>query len=189
MRVAVINNGTSEPQKLLDLLKEASCEVFNYPEAGTIDTSTFDLLVLSGSSQFPIVHHEEKLKEEIALIKKSSIPILGICYGCELIAYSFGGTLKDRGDGSQERNAVRVEVVEDDPIFKGRKDFEVYDAHRWVIDTLPPSIKILARSVHGPEMIRHTSRPIYGFQFHPEKMLDETYGDELFDAFLKQQVI
>ncbi len=188
MRAAIINNGASSPDKILSLLDGASCEVVGYADIAKLCTDDFDVLVLSGSSQFPVVYNREKLKDEIALIQTSNIPVLGICYGCELIAVAFGGSLRDRGEGSQKRDSVEVEVVADNPLFLGRRQFEVYDAHRWAIDTVPPDLQILARSIHGPEVIRHRSRPIYGFQFHPEKMLEQTFGDELFRSFLKLEV-
>lgn len=189
MRVAVVNNGASVPEKILSLLGENPSTIFTYSEVSNIRSGDFDLVVLSGSSQFPITYNQEKLQDEIALIQESAIPILGICYGCELIAIAFGGTLKDMGRGGKEQDTVHIDVVKDSPMFQGRGDFLVYDAHRWVIDTIPDTIEVLARSAHGPEIIKHKTRPIYGFQFHPEKMVEETFGDELFSAFTKQEVI
>ena len=140
------------------------------------------------SSQFPIEYNKDKLADEIELIQKSSTPILGICYGCELIAVAFGGTLADRGEGSQLRENVCVKTDIADSLFMGREEFLVYDAHRWSIDVVPESLSVLASSEHGPEVIKHKTRPVYGFQFHPEKMLDETFGDELFNSFLKIEI-
>lgn len=188
MHAAIINNGSTEPTNILRLLEGNEVVVFSYADAKKANADDFDLLVLSGGSQFPIEYNKEKLRDEIALIRRSSIPTLGICYGCELIAIAFGGTLTDRGDKTQGRTALRVEVVKNNPIFQGKKEFLVYDAHRWVIDQVPTDFEVLARSVHGVEVIKHKTRPIYGFQFHPEKMLDETFGDELFAAFIKQEV-
>lgn len=184
MRVALVNNGTKEPQKLLDLLHGHDVRVFDSSQVPTLTTSEFDLIVLSGSSRFPITENEWLLLPEIDLIKTTTVPLIGVCYGCELIARAFGGSLVDHGEESKERDLVRVEVVADDPIFRGRTEFEAYDAHRWVIASLPPELRVLARSEHGPEVIRHTERLIWGFQFHPEKMMDKSYGDELFKSLI-----
>ena len=188
MRVAVVNNATIEPKRILSLLKEDEVEVFDYSQSKNIFREKFDLLILSGSSQFPIEYNKDKLADEIELIQKSSTPILGICYGCELIAVAFGGTLADRGEGSQLRENVCVKTDIADSLFMGREEFLVYDAHRWSIDVVPESWSVLASSEHGPEVIKHKTRPVYGFQFHPEKMLDETFGDELFNSFLKIEI-
>ncbi len=185
MRVALVNNGTKKPEKLLQLLRDHTVTVFDTSNALDITEDDFDLIVLSGSSRFPIDKNEWLLLPEIDLIKSSKLPIIGICYGCELIVRAFGGSLIDHGEESKERDLVRVDVVDDDPIFSGRKDFDAYDAHRWVIASLSQEFKVLARSVHGPEIIRHSIKPLFGFQFHPEKMADQSFGDDVFFALLK----
>ncbi len=182
MKVALVNNGSHAPEKLLALLK--GHEVVVYDTAHLHEVGDADLIVLSGSSKFPITENEWLLLPEIDLIKTTTTPIIGICYGCELIARAFGGSLADHGEESKERDLVRVEVVADDPMFAGRTEFEAYDAHRWVIASLPPEVRVLARSEHGPEVIRHTERLIWGFQFHPEKMVDESYADEIFTSLV-----
>lgn len=186
MRVALVNNGTKEPQKLLDLLHGHYVRVFDSSQVPTISASEFDLIVLSGSSRFPITENEWLLLPEIDLIKTTTVPVIGICYGCELIARAFGGSLVDHGEESKEHDLVRVEVVADDPIFGGRTEFEAYDAHRWVIASLPPELRVLARSEHGPEVIHHTEQLIWGFQFHPEKMVDQSYADEIVTTLISQ---
>lgn len=188
MRVAFVNNGTKEPEKLFQLLRNHEVVSFGPNKSLEIFEDDFDLIVLSGSSRFPITKNEWLLLPEIDLIKNSKLPIIGICYGCELIVRAFGGSLVDHGDESKERDLVKVKVENDDPVFKGRKEFEAYDAHRWVVASLPEQFKVLARSVHGPEIIRHTERPLWCFQFHPEKMIDQSYGDEIFSALLKTLV-
>jgi GMP synthase-like glutamine amidotransferase len=184
MRVLLVNNGTKEPEKLLTLLSGHDVQVVTSDDLRTVTASEYDLVVLSGSSKFPITGNEWLLLPEIDLIKTATTPIIGICYGCELIAHAFGGVLVDHGEESKERDLVRIEVVADDPMFSGRKEFDAYDAHRWVIASLPVELRVLARSTHGPEVIRHTERLIWGFQFHPEKMVDESYGDEIFNTLL-----
>lgn len=184
MRVAIVNNGAKIPQKILDLVAGES-QVFDYSEAANINLENFDLLILSGGSQFFIENSKEKLQDEIKLIRRSTILTLGICYGCELIAVAFGGTLKDRGDHTEERKPITIKALQPHPLFQDKKEFLAFDAHRWIIDTMPPEFVVLAESVHGPEIIKHNSLPLYGFQFHPEIRPEETYGDELFKILLQ----
>ena len=184
MRVAIINNGVSHPTRIISLLKDAEVKVFDFSQSKEVLSSKFDFIILTGSSQFPIIYNEEKLEDEVRLIQESSVPILGICYGCELIAFAFGGTLKDTQVRRQD--LITIQTIKDDTIFEGKKIFTAYDAHRWTIESLPEEIEVLAISEHGAEIIRHTTRPIYGFQFHPEKMLEESSGDELFYSFRKK---
>ena len=95
MHIAIVNNAATKPDSLLRLLGKNTSQVFGYAESHLVEPAHFDLLILTGSSQFPIVYNREKLQAEIALIQRSNILTLGICYGCELIAVAFGSTLKE----------------------------------------------------------------------------------------------
>ncbi|MBU6310783.1 gamma-glutamyl-gamma-aminobutyrate hydrolase family protein [Patescibacteria group bacterium] len=182
MKVSLVNNGKKEPEKLRSLLSEHQVTLYDATQASNVEDS--DLIVLSGSSRFPIMGNEDELEPEYSLVLNARVPIIGICYGAELIARAFGGTLVDLGEGNKERDLVDVEVVVPHPMFGGRTHFQAYDAHRWTVEALPHTLELLARSKHGPEVFRHRIRPVVGFQFHPEKMVDESYGDEVFRAVL-----
>jgi hypothetical protein len=75
---------------------------------------------------------------------------------------------------------VEYKFLNSDPIFSGNKVLNVYESHRWVIQSLPAEFEILATSEYGIETFKHTQKPIYGFQFHPENMTEEGKGDEVF---------
>lgn len=181
MKVALINNGTKHLAALHELLRDYDVTDFSYVEADQVHG--FDLIVLSGGSAFPILEHEGKLDKEIELIKTTTTPLIGICYGCELIAHSFGGTLKHLGD--EVRGVLPVTVDSDDPMFDGKKEFAAYQAHKWSIASLPRELRILAHSEHGPEVIRHTGRLIWGFQFHPEVISEGFGAREIFNSLVR----
>ncbi|MDB5245491.1 MAG: synthase, small subunit [Parcubacteria group bacterium] len=184
MNIALINNGTKEPGKLLSLLAGHDIKMFTLERANEALAGTYDLVVLSGSSRFPIAYNLETLAPELKLIRECITPLLGICFGAELLAVAYGGTLRDAGP--KEKGVYEIFAEVNDPLFMGRSAFEAYEAHRWTIDSLPDELEILAFSAMGPEIIRHRTKPQYGFQFHPEKMCDETFGDELFRSLLKE---
>ncbi len=125
-------------------------------------------MVLSGSSRFPITYNLEVLAPELRLIRECPSPLLGICFGAELIAVAYGGTLRDTGH--KEKGIYDISVLVDDPLFLGKQSFRAYEAHRWTIDHITDDLELLASSAIGPEIIRHRTKPQYGFQFHPEKM-------------------
>jgi GMP synthase (glutamine-hydrolysing) len=187
MKVALINNGTVSPEKLYALLVGHDITEYTLENADKALSGVFDLVVLSGSSRFPIMYNLEALAPELALIRECASPLFGICFGAELLAVAYGGTLRDTEQ--KETGIYGVTAASDDSLFGGQRTFSVYEAHRWVIDTVPEELEILASSDMGPEIIRHRSKLQYGFQFHPEKMCDETYGDELFRAFIERIVL
>jgi anthranilate/para-aminobenzoate synthase component II len=65
----------------------------------------------------------------------------------------------------------------------------VYEAHRWFIAKLSDVLITEAISECGPEIIRHQTLPQVGFQFHTEKFVYSTDGDELFQAWWNKFVI
>lgn len=187
MRVALINNGTKEPEALLTFLAGHSITEYALEHAREALSGPHDLVVLSGSSRFPIAYNLDAVASELELVRETSTPLLGICFGAELLAVAYGGTLKDLGH--KEKGIYSIAPTSVDPaLFEGRTTFEVYEAHRWSIGALPEELEALATSSSGAEIIRHRTKPQYGFQFHPEKMCDETYGDELFRSFIARIV-
>lgn len=177
MKILLVDNNSRLLEKLKVLIPGEEI-VHRWDDLQNLNSEEFDLVVLSGGSMFQIVGNEEKLKEEIRIIKECKKPLIGICYGCELIVESFGGELEKLPE--LHKGVTKIEVLEDDQIFKELKEFEVYENHQWRIKTLPNTFIPLAKSEHSYEVIKHKELPIYGLQFHPENMTDETFGDEIF---------
>lgn len=175
-KILLIDNGTTLLDKLKVLIPgDEIVHKWNDVELSTV--KNFDLIVLSGSSDFSVVGNENKLKNEIDIIRNSGKPIIGICFGCELIAHAFGGKLKKMPQ--KESGVTEIRTISSSNIFD-RKSFKVYERHSWIIDEIPSELEILARSSHGIAAIKHKELPIYGLQFHPENLVDQTYGDEIF---------
>lgn len=109
------------------------------------------------------------------------IPILGICYGVQLICQIFGG----RVERSQKREfgQAYLKVLKEDLLFKGlEKDklYKVWMSHSDKIETLPESFYVLAETENTPfAAIGHKEKPIYGVQFHPEVVHTEIGMDVL----------
>lgn len=179
MKVLLIDNGTTLLEKLCTLIP--GDEIVHRPNDIKIsDSKNFDLIILSGSKDLTVKYDQEYFKKEIELIKISKIPLIGICLGCELIATAFGGTIKrldERHSGIRD-----ITAVSDNKILALEKgeSYKVYEGHRWIIDTAPQNFDVLATSDEGPEIIKHNTLPIWGFQFHPENLTDQTEGDEIF---------
>lgn len=189
MRVGVINNGEKEPQNILALLTDHEVKVFDYTEAGQVDTADFNFLVLSGSSQFPVMYHQDKLSDEIALVRRADIPLLGICFGMQVMVVAYGGTLRDMGADAKCQRPIAMRVTTPDPIFAWLDTFMAHDSHRWTIDTIPIGFDIIAESDHGIEAIKHQEKLLYGVQFHPEKRLEETQGKHIFESFVRMAIV
>lgn len=111
------------------------------------------------------------------------IPILGICYGLQLMAYLFGGEV----DRAQRREFGKAELVIDDKneIFKGLGDsITVWMSHSDQLKKLPFGFEIIAHTDNSPiAAIRDPKRKFYGLQFHPE-VVHTPQGKEILHNFL-----
>jgi anthranilate synthase/aminodeoxychorismate synthase-like glutamine amidotransferase len=114
------------------------------------------------------------------------VPILGVCLGHQALAVAFGGRV-DRA-GTPMHGKVSVVAHEGTHLFAGLGGpFEAGRYHSLVIprDAVPPDFVVSAwvaddQTVMG---VRHTDRPIYGVQFHPESVLTPV-GHRLLQNFL-----
>jgi len=99
------------------------------------------------------------------------IPILGICYGMQLITHLLGG--KVSGAQHREYGYAELEILEQGELFLGikanNKRLSVWMSHGDRIEGLPEGFITLARSLNAPHAaIADPKRKIYGVQFHPE---------------------
>ncbi len=139
-------------------------------------------LVLSGGPQS--VYAKDAPESDPRLFELG-IPVLGICYGQQLLAKQLGG----RVEPGQEREygASTVEVLHSAGIlspFAANEQLSVWMSHGDRIVTLPPGFERLGTSPNAPfSVIGSVERRLYGIQFHPE-VVHTPRGAELLRAFL-----
>ena len=113
------------------------------------------------------------------------VPVLGICYGLQLIAHLLGGKV-ERAE-AREYGAARVVVEAPEGIFARFARHESVDAwmsHGDRIAAMPPGFQTIATSANTPFCaVGDAARKIYGLQFHPE-VVHTHRGAEVFASFL-----
>ncbi|MDP3957526.1 MAG: gamma-glutamyl-gamma-aminobutyrate hydrolase family protein [bacterium] len=185
-KALIIDNHTKHLEQLRSLIPFESV-VLNWNNINDTDVTAYSIVILSGGSDMPpVAEYPEKYIEERALIRSSSVPIIGICLGCELIAYEFGAHLKNLG--KKRQGFVQVSF---NPSFQSsfkQKEVIAYEAHSRIIENLPETFSVIAISEHGPEIIHHRERPLWGIQFHPEHLTERTLGDEIFLTILNESL-
>ncbi|MGV8905658.1 MAG: glutamine amidotransferase [Acetobacterium sp.] len=129
-------------------------------------------------------------------IAQNNIPILGICYGHQLLAQTFGGSVGYHALG-EEKGEVKIELTEagkKDPLLGVLPDhFLAYAAHFQSVTKLPKNAIVLARNDFEPYHAVSYGTNIWGVQFHPEctdqflceDTCQNSYGGILIKRFLE----
>lgn len=180
-KILLINNLTKHLEELQEILKPneiITVPFYKIPK----DYSIFDAIILSGGSKYRIKDKGYKFREEIEIIKNTSIPIFGICLGFELICYVYKESLEKLKE--KEKCIKEIEILKRDKIFEGVKELKVFEAHKFYVKEVNNLIP-LAKSKTGIEIVRHLTKPIYGVQFHPEIRLENNNGFKVLKNFLK----
>jgi GMP synthase (glutamine-hydrolysing) len=130
-------------------------------------------VVITGSHDRVTDHQKwsERTAEWLSGAVERRIPILGICYGHQLLAYALGGQVADNPDGL-EFGTVEVHLNEnarDDPLFGGLPTpVRAHVSHSQSVLELPAGARLLASSALDPHQAFVVGKSAWGVQFHPE---------------------
>lgn len=102
------------------------------------------------------------------IIFELGVPVLGICYGQQLMAAQLGGAVEKSNE--QEFGRAYLEKTKGSPLFDGLSNREqVWMSHGDRVSSMPEGFEIIAKSPNAPlAAIADESRQFYGVQFHPE---------------------
>ena len=97
-----------------------------------------------------------------------NVPILGICYGLQLLAFLFGG--KVERSKSREYGKALIKIEEHKDLFRGfKRKLQVWMSHGDFVSKLPRGYRKLASSENIPfAAVKNPKKKIFGVQFHPE---------------------
>lgn len=181
--IAVLDFGGQYSHLITRRIRE--CEV--YSELMPFATSAKVLLelgakgiVLSGGPASVYDHSAPKCDPEIF---RQQIPVLGICYGLQLMTQMLGGRVK--ATNRHEYGKTRLETRDSSDLFRGIPGSIVsWMSHGDFAENLPDQFEIIASSENCPTAaIRDRARHLYGVQFHPEVAHTE-YGTEIIRNFV-----
>ena len=131
--------------------------------------------------------YDEKAPHIDPEIFNLNIPILGICYGCQLIAYTLGGEVKHAE--TREYGKQQAKLDASSKLFKGLKaSSQVWMSHTDYIDRIPDGFKVVATTKTCPvAAMENKERKIYGVQYHPE-VVHSLDGNQMLRNFLYEVV-
>jgi len=113
------------------------------------------------------------------------VPVLGICYGLQLLVQKRGGQIESAED--REYGRARLKIERDDPLFAGvpvEEEQVVWMSHGDRVLSLPEDMHVIASSGGSPfAAVRSSTRPFWGVQFHPEVVHTE-HGTQILENFV-----
>ncbi|MEW6044556.1 MAG: gamma-glutamyl-gamma-aminobutyrate hydrolase family protein [Thermoproteota archaeon] len=166
----VVDNGSVYTKNIDKFLYEKTIhyKLIPFDSIKLEEIDKFDSFILSGRRQ-----NNQKMNALNSKIINHAIaekkPLLGICYGAEILALTVGGTIR-KMNSAQKGNST-VMVVNENPLCSGI--LQVYQSHNFEISHLGKSLIQLGSSdACKYEVIQYRDSRIFGTQFHPEMTHD-----------------
>ncbi len=182
-QILILDFGSQFTQLIARRLREMNvyCEIHPFNKIPEI-TADIKGVILSGSPHS--VRQENPLNPNLDGIK-GKLPLLGICYGAQLLAHFYGGEVGK--SNSREYGRANLSFVEDNnPLFKDiSNESQVWMSHADTILKVPENYNIIA-STHDVKVAGFAinNEQTWGIQFHPE-VFHSTEGATLLQNFVK----
>lgn len=187
-KILIVDFGSQVTQLIARRIRELNvyCEIHPYHNVTLDFIKKFKpkAIVLSGGPS-SVTHQGSPTID--AQILRYGVPILGICYGQQLICNLLGGKV-EVSRSEREFGRAFVEIKKNSPFFKGLGTIgtrqQVWMSHGDRVIEVPKGFEVLATSEHAPfAIIGDEKHKIYAVQFHPE-VTHTVPGKELFKNFL-----
>jgi GMP synthase (glutamine-hydrolysing) len=181
-KIIILDFGSQTTQLIGRRVRELDtfCEILPYNKFPYDDPSIIGV-ILSGS---PFSVYDEKAFKLDLMPIIDRYPVLGICYGAQLMAQTFGGSVKPAG--TREYGRANLQWIEkENPLFKDFVDnSQVWMSHGDTIVNIPPSFHKIA-STDSVEFAAYqwTGKQVWGVQFHPE-VFHSLQGTQLLRNFV-----
>ncbi|XKH00337.1 glutamine amidotransferase [Marinobacter nauticus] len=155
-------------------------------EAAPGQPTDWDGIVITGSPA--MVSERAEWSENAAAWTRQAVeaqvPVLGVCYGHQLLAHALGGKVGFHPDGRDTgtKQVTLLDTAQTDPIFQRLPStFPAQLTHKQSVLELPPGAVLLANSSFEPHQAFRVGDSAWGVQFHPE------FTDQIMKAYLEVQ--
>lgn len=167
--VIILDFGGQYTQLIARRVREAGvyCEILPYSVAiEELEARRPRGLILSGGPAS--VYDDDAPRPKPGLLESANCPVLGICYGIQLIAHALGGEV--RPSTNREYGYARLQVVDStSKLFAGLPpEMDVWVSHGDHVTVLPEGFRMTAETIDAVNAFENPERGIYGVQFHPE---------------------
>jgi GMP synthase (glutamine-hydrolysing) len=182
--VVILDFGSQYTQLIARRVRELGvyCEIFpfNTPPGKIEDLKPLGIILSGGPSSV----YEEGAPHCDSRILEIGAPVLGICYGLQLLSYFLGGKVEP--SPRREYGAAQVKLTGASKLLAGiPEQFPVWMSHGDHVTEAPPGFRVVAESDSALGAVENAERSLYGLQFHPE-VAHTPHGKKILDNFLKE---
>lgn len=180
--VAVIDFGSQYTQLIVRRVRELGYfaklyALEDFPEIGKPGA-----IILSGGPRSTSEVDAPDLDFEA--LKAFNVPVLGVCYGMQLLNIKFGGTVE--ASDRREYGQAKLKPVGECPLYEGIcHESQVWMSHSDTVQKLPENCKVTATNQHGTPVSLQWGERWFGIQFHPE-VTHSHEGNRILHNFLLQ---
>lgn len=166
--IVILDFGSQYTQLIARRVRESKvyCEILPFnANPDSFNDKNLKGIILSGG---PSSVFDENAPVCDKKVFELNVPILGICYGLQLLAYLFGGKVEK--SKSREYGKAIIKIEEHKDLFKGfKKKLQVWMSHGDFVSKLPKGYRKLASSENiSFAAVENPKKKIFGVQFHPE---------------------
>ncbi len=181
-KILILDFGSQYTQLIARRIRELNVysEIFPFNESiAKIKDFNPKGIILSGGPSSVYSDSAPLINKDIFTL---NVPILGICYGMQLITHLFKGVVHP--SDKREYGFSEIDIVSQDLLFNDLpKKFQVWMSHGDKIDKLPENFQIIANTSNSPyAAIKNEKIKIWGVQFHPE-VVHTKFGNNILSNF------
>jgi GMP synthase (glutamine-hydrolysing) len=182
-KILILDFGSQYTQLIARTVREANvyCEIIPYNKEIEF-SDNLKGVILSGSP-FSVNDENALLLNIKDIVDK--VPVLGICYGAQLMAKLYGGIVEKSDKREYGRSKLQVQIA-DELLKDVKNDSDVWMSHSDTIKKLPENFSVSASTHNIPVAAfssKQTNNSIFGLQFHPE-VYHSAEGKKIISNFL-----
>ena len=165
VQVAVLDYGSQYSQLIVRKVRELGYYAKLYAPEALSSLPEVAGVILSGGPRS--VTEDDAPDVDFELLMSLQVPVLGICYGMQLLNQKFGGNLKPGTTSEYGPAALHIDAEGD--LFAGiTNQSQVWMSHSDTVSRLPEGSTVLAKNAEGVPVALQFQKHVTGIQFHPE---------------------
>ena len=180
-KILVVDFGSQYTQLIARRLRELKIYSEVCPWDEIPDINNVEGFILSGGPESSNIEGNPNINSKIF---DSGKPILGVCYGMQVLAFQEGGRIVNKG--KKEFGHTQIKIGSKSSIFANTdNNFNVWMSHGDKVESLPDGYEVIASSDNSPiAAFQNQEKSYYGLQFHPE-VTHTQHGTQIINNFLK----